>query len=152
MRKPLVITLSCAVLTGAAISPSEALADKSFRGKSQQGRTVTVTTGDDNVLKGMKINWVTFRCTRSVRRFQHVTRFIPPFKSATPGAFDDGGALTVRDPGGIRSRVRLTTSGRYDAAANKWNGWLEARIVVRQNGSVISRCSLRRTYFTAGPA
>ena len=152
MRKPIVLILSSAVLAGTAIAPSEALADKSFRGKTQQGRTVALTTTDDNVLKRMRINWVTFRCTRSIRRFQHFTRFIPPFKSATPGAFDDGGSLTVKDPGGIRSRMSITTSGRYDAAGNKWNGWIQARVVVRQNGTVISRCSLRRTYFTAGPA
>ena len=152
MRKPISLFLSSAVLAGTAIAPSEALADKSFRGKTQQGRTVVITTGDDDVLKRMRLNWVTFRCTRSIRRFQNFTRFIPPFRSAVPGAFDDGGAFTDRDPGGIRSRVNVTTSGRYDAAGNKWNGWIQARIVVRENGRRIGRCSLRRTYFTATPA
>lgn len=152
MRKPTVILLSSAVLTGAAIAPSEALADKSFRGKTQQGRTVAITTDDNNVLERMRVNWLTRRCSQSGSRFQHFTRFIPPFKVATPGSFDDGGALTVRDPGGIRSRVRITVAGRYDAAGNKWNGWVQARVVVRKNGTVIDRCTLRRVYFTATPA
>ena len=152
MRKPTVIILSCAVLSGAAIAPAEALADKSFAGKSQQRRAVTLTTDDNNVLKRLRINWITRRCSRSGSRFQHVTRFIPPFRSATPGAFDDGGALTVRQSGGIRSRLNITTSGRYDAAGNRWNGWIQARVVVRRNGSVIDRCTLRRTYFTVTPA
>lgn len=151
MRKPATVVLSCAVLTGAAITPAEALADKSFRGKTQQRRTVALTTDDNNILKRMRINWVTRRCSSTGSRFQHFTRFVPPFRSATPGAFDDGGSLTVRDPGGIRSRVTITVSGRYDAAANKWNGWVRASVVVRKSGRVIDRCNLRKTYFSAGP-
>ncbi|MDQ4124375.1 MAG: hypothetical protein M3134_02080 [Actinomycetota bacterium] len=143
-----------AVLGTALAVPSTALADKSFSGKTKQNRSVSLTTGDDNVLKTFRINWITRRCAQSGSRFQHITAFRPPFDLATPDEFRDAGAFTVRDDGGIRSRVSITITGRHafdpaNPAAENWFGTVKASIVVRRRGRVIDRCRLRSTNWSA---
>ncbi len=146
-----------AVLGTALAVPSTALADKSFSGKTSQNRSVSLTTGDDNVLKTLRINWITRKCAQSGSRFQHITPFRPPFDLANGEEFRDAGSFTVRDSGGIRSRVRITLTGRHalDPAvpeAEKWTGTVKASIVVRRRGRVIDRCNLRSTTWEAGLA
>ncbi|MDQ3741908.1 MAG: hypothetical protein M3320_06165 [Actinomycetota bacterium] len=146
-----------AVLGTALAVPSTALADKSFAGKTAQNRSVTLTTGDDNVLKTFRINWITRRCAQSGSRFQHMTAFRPPFDLATGDEFRDAGSFRVRDDGGIRSRVRITITGRHafdpaNPAAENWFGTVKARIVVRRRGRIIDRCNLRSTNWSAGIA
>lgn len=146
-----------AVLATALAAPSTAFADKSFRGKTAQDRSVSLTTGDDNVLKTFRINWITRRCAQSGSRFQHITPFRPPFDTATPDEFRDAGSFRVRDRGGIRSRVRITLTGRHafepaNPAAENWFGTVKATIVVRRRGRVIDRCRLPTTNWSAGLA
>ena len=152
-RTPLLLT--AAVLAVALVAPSQAAADKSFAGKTAQNRSVSLTTGDDNVLKTFRVNWLTRKCALSGSRFQHITRFRPPFDSATPDAFTDAGSFTVADRGRIRSRVTMTITGQhaFDPAvpeAEKWFGTLKAKVVVRRRGKVIDRCTLRSTNWEAG--
>jgi hypothetical protein len=142
------IGLVCAALAAATVAPADALADKTFKGKSAQKRTVTLTTTDGNVLRFARIGWLTRRCSLSGARFQNRTTFRPPFDAATPGAFRDAGSFTVADRGGYRSRVTLTFTGGFDAAASAWRGSIEGTVVVRRRGRVIDRCTLRRTYWT----
>ena len=143
-----------AVLGTALAVPSTALADKSFKGKTAQDRSVSLTTGDDNVLKTFRVNWVTRKCAQSGSRFQHITPFRAPYDLANGDEFRDAGAFTVRDDGGIRSRVKITITGRhaFDAAnpaAENWFGTVKASIVVRRRGRVIDRCNLRSTTWEA---
>ena len=153
-RKSVLITVT---VVAALAAPSQASADKKFAGKSAQNRSVSLTTGDDNVLKTLRINWLTRRCAQSGSRFQHITSFRPPFDAATPDAFNDEGTFTVRDRGRIRSRVKITLTGQhvFDPAvpeAEKWTGTLKASVVVRRRGRVIDRCRLRTTNWEAGLA
>lgn len=157
MRTRTPVLLTTAVLAAALIAPSQAAADKSFAGKTVQNRSVSLTTGDDNVLKTFRVNWITRRCALSGSRFQHITAFRPPFDSATPDAFTDAGSFTVRDRGRIRSRVKMTITGQhsFDPAvpeAEKWFGTLKASVVVRRRGKVIDRCRLKSTNWEAGLA
>ena len=150
-------TTAAVALTAAAVVPATATADKRFRGKTQQGRTVTMTTGDDNVLKILRINWLTRRCALSGSRFQHITSFRPPFDSATPDAFEDAGSFRVADRGGIRSRVTIALTGQRrpdpaNQATETWSGTLRANVVVRRRGRVIDRCRLRQITWNAAPA
>ena len=150
-------TTAAAALATAALVPATASADKTFRGKTQQGRTVTMTTGDDNVLKILRINWLTRRCALSGSRFQHITLFRPPFDSATPDAFNDAGSFRVADDGGIRSRVTIYLAGRRNVdpanpAVESWTGTLRANVVVRRRGRVIDRCRLRQITWNAAAA
>lgn len=149
-RMPVLITALALAATGAM--PSDAMADKTYRGKSQQRGAVSVLTGDDNVLKRLRVSWLTRRCAQRGTTFEHTTLFIPEFDSATPGAFRDAGSFTVAQRGGIRSRVSIATTGIYEASTNRWHGTVQATIVVRREGRVIDRCALRKTYFTVTAA
>ena len=157
MRTRTPVLLAIAAFAVALVAPSQAVADKNFSGKSAQNRTVSLTTGDDNVLKTLRINWLTRRCAQSGARFQHITRFRPPFDVATPDEFRDAGSFTVRDSGGYRSRVSITIAGRHafdpaNPAAENWSGTVSARVVVRRRGRVIDRCRLRSVNWSAGLA
>jgi hypothetical protein len=154
LRTPLLATTALAVLLAV---PSTAAADKAYKGKSAQNRSVTLTTGDDNVLKTLRINWITRRCALSGSRFQHITAFRPPFDLATPDEFRDAGSFTVADRGRIRSRVSISLTGRHafdpaNPAAENWFGTLKASVVVRRRGKVIDRCRLRSVNWSAGLA
>ncbi|HEX8120093.1 MAG TPA: hypothetical protein VF549_02400 [Solirubrobacteraceae bacterium] len=146
--------LVAALAAGVLAVPSTAAADKTFKGKTAQNRSVSLTTGDDNVLHVLRINWLTRKCAQSGSRFQHITSFKPPFDSATPDAFNDAGSFTVADRGAIRSRVRMTLTGQHvfdpaNPAGEAWNGTLKASVTVRRRGKVIDRCSLRQITWNA---
>jgi hypothetical protein len=148
------VLLCTAALAAGAVVPATAAADKTFKGKSAQNRSVTAVTGDDNVLKTFRINWLTRKCAKSGSRFQHITGFRPPFDLATPDEFSDQGSFTVADRGAIRSRVTMTLTGRHafdpaNPAAENWSGTLKASVVVRRRGKVIDRCNLRQVTWSA---
>ncbi len=128
--------------------PATAIADTTYRGKTQQKRTVALTFGADNLLQTARINWITRRCAESGARFQHITSFRTPFDASTPEAFRDAESFRVDDRGGIRSRVNITFAGRRASDA-LWRGTLRARVVVRKRGKVIDRCRLREITWSA---
>ena len=148
-------TLLCCAGVLALAAPADAVAVKSFRGKTQQDRTVSFRVGDDNLLDTLRINWITRRCASSGSRFQHMTSFRRPYDESTPDAFRDAGSFRVVEDGGrIRSRVTMTLTGRRafdpaNPAAESWSGTLSARVVVRRRGRVIDRCRLRAITWNA---
>jgi hypothetical protein len=154
MRSRTPVLLTTAAVAAALVAPGEAAAVKRFVGQTEQGRTINLTIGDDNLLLTARVNWITRRCAQSGARFQHITGFRRPFDEATPDFFRDAGPFTVRDRGGIRSRVRIVLAGRRtfdpaDPAAESWSGVLRATVVVRRRGRVIDRCRLRPIDWTA---
>lgn len=155
MRTRTSVLLTTAAVAAAAIAPSEAAAVKRFRGATDQERTVKLTIGDDNLLQSASINWVTRKCAQSGSRFQHMTAFRRPFDETTPDAFRDEGSFTVRDSGGIRSRVRIIFIGErlVDPATNveSWRGTVEAKVTVRRRKKIIDRCTLRPVGWEAAP-
>lgn len=156
MRTRMPVLLTTAAVAAAAIAPAEAAAVKQFRGKTDQNRTIKLTIGDDNLLQSASVNWFTRRCSQPGSRFQHRTAFKLPFDESTPDLFRDAGPFTVADSGGIRSRVRITLTGRRvvdpaEPAAESWKGTLRATVVVRRRGKVIDRCTRRTLRWTAAP-
>lgn len=146
MRLRAALPLALAALVTVAALPSTAAAEKIFRGKTQQDRRVTLRVGDDDLLDRLRINWYTARCRQSGARFRHFTSTRRPYDESNIDAFRDVFSFTVRDDGGIRSRVRLVLTGTRvtDQAAEAWNGTLSASVVVRRRGRVIDRCRLRQ--------
>ncbi len=152
--KPTRLLASSVALCAALALPADALAAKTFRGKTQQNRAVSVVVGDDELVERVRITWRTRRCQLGGSRFQDATQFNGPFDPSTADAFGDAGAYTVRDRGGIRSRVRIRLTGQriFDAAdppAERWEGTVRASVVVRRRGKVIDRCRLRSTGWRA---
>ena len=149
--------LGAGLVAAALAVPSDAAAVKRFEGKTQQGRTVKLTIGDDGLLQSARINWVTKACSLSGSRFQHLTGFRPPFDSTTADAFTDAGSFTEPDKGGFRSRVTVTFSGSRavdpaNPAAETWSGTFSAKVVVRKRGKVVDRCTRKSITWSASPA
>jgi hypothetical protein len=127
--------------------PADALAAKTFRGKTQQGRGASLTVGDDGAVQRVGLVWKAIRCRDRRSTYSTNTEFRPPFDSATPDAFTDAGPYSERDRGGIRSRITVTVNGQRqldpsNPAAETWTGTLRATVVVRRRGRVIDRCRL----------
>jgi hypothetical protein len=146
--------LAAATVSVGLAVPAEAMAVKNFRGKTEQQRTVSLQIADDNLLNTLRINWITRNCTQNGSRFQNITRFRRDYDESTPDRFRDTGAYTVRDDGGIRSRVSITLAGDRttdpaDPAAETWKGTFSARVTVRRRGKVIDRCRLRAIDWSA---
>ncbi len=154
MTKRAALTISAA-LAAVAVAPSPASAAKSFAGKTQQDRPVTVRVGDDGIVSLVRITWRTRRC-RSGEFLQDRTDFRAPFDSATVDAFADRGAYSLRQRGGYRIRVTIDLTGKRivdpaNPAAERWQGTLRSTAVVRRNGRTVDRCSLRSIGWTATP-
>ncbi len=152
MTKRAVLT-AAAACAAVAVVPSSASAAKSFSGKTQQDRAITVRVGDDGIVNFVRVAWRTRRC-RSGEFLQDRTDFRPPFDGATADAFDDKGTYTLRQRGGIRIRVTIDVSGRRIAdpanpAVSSWQGTVKSTGVVRRSGKVIDRCTLRSIGWTA---
>jgi hypothetical protein len=146
------MTIPAACLA-AAVLAAPAQADTLFTGKSQQDRPVTVRVGDDGAVNLFRVTWRTRRC-QGGEFLQDRTDFRPPFDSATGDAFQDKGTYTLRQRGGIRIRVTIDVSGRRIAdpanpAVSSWQGTVKSTGVVRRNGRVIDRCTLRSIGWTA---
>ena len=155
-RKAVLLTTTMTA-AAALVAPGTASAAKTFSGETAQGRAVTLTVADDNLLDRFRINWITRRCRQSGSRFQHFTRFRRPYDESTPDAFRDVGSFTVRDSRRIRSRVRVVLTGERtfdpaNPAAEAWNGTFQASVVVRRRGRVIDRCRLRSITWNVGTA
>ena len=144
-----------AVLATVAVAPAPASAAKTFTGKTQQNRPITVRVGDDGIVDNVRVSWRTRRC-RSGEFLQDRTDFRPPFDTATVDAFDDVGTYRLRQRGGYRIRITITLTGKRivdpaSPAAEKWQGTVRSTAVVRRNGRTIDRCSLRSIGWTANP-
>ena len=155
MTRRAVLTFSAALAAAGVAAPS-ASAAKTFAGKTQQDRKVTVAIGDDGLMTETRIAWRTRRC-RSGEFLQDRTVFRPPIDANTPDAFSDAGTYTLRQRGRIRIRVSISLTGRRvvdpaNPAAESWQGTLKATAVVRRNGRRIDRCRLRSIGWTANPA
>ncbi len=139
-RSRAVVAFAAAAVALAA--PADALAAKKFKGKTEQGRTIALTIGDDGRLETANINWLTRDCKQANSRFQNFTRYRRPFDSSTKNAFSDVGSYTVTE-GQIKATVKLTFKGRRTASPERWDGTLSGKVLVRRNGKQIDSCNLK---------
>ncbi len=149
-----VLTISAAFAV-AGLAPATASA-KTFTGKTQQDRKVTLRTSDDGAVRFFRIDWKTDDCDLEAATLRDQTTFRGPFDTATADAVVDEGRYRYRD----RGRKRITTSVKLDGKrvtdpanpdAESWQGTFEASAVVRRRGKVIDRCTLSSTGWTVTP-
>jgi hypothetical protein len=138
--------LLAAAFVALLVAPAPAAADR-WKGRTSQGRLVTVRTGDDGVVNRVRIRWKT-TCQGSTRTGQTV--FVPPLDSAGTTSFADAGTSRFNLGGGVRSRdtvsVRGTLGGR-----GRWRGTFRLRSVLRRDGEVVDRCRVGRIRWRARP-
>jgi hypothetical protein len=146
MRRKLTITAMC-VATAAALLAASAPADAAYwKGKTRQGRTVTVRTGADGLVKRVRIWWRT-RCNAG--SLTGGTAFVRPIDRVEPTAFEDGGTSQSRVEGGIRSTDTAFIQGRLRADGRRWRGTFHLRSVLRRRGRVIDRCRVGKVRWSA---
>ena len=126
--------------------PSAAVA-KTFRGKTSQGRSASLTTGADGVPKRVRLRW-SVPCKHAGFRASGGTGWTPPFTAATPDALSDG-PKTYRTKLRDGSRGRVTTTLTATRQGNRWTGTLALREVISRKGKVIDVCQIKRIRFTA---
>jgi hypothetical protein len=117
------------------------MADIRFRGKSGQGRLVTLRTSDDRMLERFGIRW-SAPCRKPGFRYTTRTFFIPPFDSVTSDRFVDAGVNRGRLGDGVRSVIDIRVAGnRYSIM--RWRGIFRVRVRVFRGSRQIDRCYLR---------
>jgi hypothetical protein len=143
MIRVLVVSLVSVALLAV---PSVASAAR-WKGKTGQGRVVTVRTGDDGVVNRVLVRWKA-RC-RGVTRTGR-TVFTPPLDEASSASFTDGGTSRSNLGGGVRSRDTVRVSGSL-GGDGRWRGTFRLRSVLRKDGNVIDRCRVRQVSWRARP-
>ena len=150
MRKlsPLLAATCAAGLALPAVAPA-----KEFRGRSDQGRAVSITTNAEGAVTRAKIGW---RATCRRRRgfvYSSSTTFRGPFDTATPDLFADAGRYNERGRRGVIGRIDISINARHrvDAASGRelWRGTLTVRVSVRRNGRLLDSCRVGPHPFTA---
>jgi choline dehydrogenase-like flavoprotein len=144
MRGRLIVA-ACAA--GLLIAPAAEAA--TWRGKTKQGRTVTVRTGADGL-----VSHVMFRynagCTDG-KGFRHRIEFAPPLDASATNAFQDGGVVTWRfTKTRERARGRVSIEGGL-RSSGRWTGNFRLRVKIRRGGRVVATCRSGRVGWKASP-
>jgi hypothetical protein len=127
-----------------ALLPATALADVRFRGKSTQGKVVTLRTGDDGLVQRFAIRWVG-RCGRPGVTYHEGTQTTPrsPFEVHTRKRFVDVGGYRDNDIGdGLRAVYRARTVGNR-VSERRWRGIFRIRVRVLRGDRLVDVCRAR---------
>jgi hypothetical protein len=136
------LALAVAVLV---VVPGVARAE-TWRGKTEQGRTVWVRTGDDDRVQRVSVSW-----KAPCRKGSYTSRtvFLRPFDVSAAAEFEDRGSYRVSVKGGYRARHTVFVRGRLED--DRWTGTFRVRTRVTKDGRVVDRCRLERLRWTAEP-
>jgi hypothetical protein len=128
------------LLTGAT---GVAQADVRFTGKSGQGRTVNLRTGDDGLVQRFALSWRA-DCRRPGFAYQAGTQTRPasPFEVHTPDRFVDVGGYRERLRGNRRAVYRARTVGNR-VSDRRWRGIFRIRVRLYRGNRLIDRCYIR---------
>jgi hypothetical protein len=119
---------------------------RTWRGETEQGRGVSVRTGDDGEVELVRVNWKA-RCENGSYRSRTV--FERPFDVSERALFEDAGTVRVNAGDGYRARHRVYVRGRLDD--DRWTGTFRVRTRVTKDGRFVDRCRLRGVSWTAEP-
>ena len=138
------ITAAAAVSTLLiAAAPADA---KSFRGKTNQGRTASLVTGADGVPARVRVSWRA-PCKQPGYRATGGTRFTAPYTSVSADVVTDTNkTYRVNIKGGLRGRI--TTNLVVNRSGDRWIGTLGVRELFARKGRVIDVCEVKRIRFT----
>ena len=120
--------------------PAQASADVRFRGKSGQGRLVTLRTGDDGLVERWAIRWRA-PCRRPGFFYNTGTQTTPasPFEEHTRDRFVDVGGYRDRIENGLRAVFRARTVGNR-VSERRWRGIFRITVRVLRGDRLIDRC------------
>jgi hypothetical protein len=125
-----------------AAAPAEA---KTFRGKTNQGRTASLVTGADGVPTRVRVSWRA-PCKRPGYRATGGTKFTAPFTAASADLVQDTGkSYRVQLKGGLRGRISTDLVVRR--AGDRWVGTLGVRELFARHGKVVDVCQVKKVRF-----
>jgi hypothetical protein len=134
--------VACAVVLLAAPAAADA---KTWKGKTKQGRMVSVRTGADDLVNQVRVGW---RAPCKKGHYVSRTLFPPPFDVSETDAFEDAGTYTTETQDGYTARHRVFVRGRL-GAGDRWTGTFRVRTRVRRDGRVVDTCRLNRVRWSA---
>jgi hypothetical protein len=127
--------------------PADAMADTSFRGKSAQGRLVTLRIGDDGLLERWLIRWHA-PCRRPRLVLLSHTINLPPLDLSTAGRFVDADSYRARLRGGQRAIFSSRVAGNR-VSPRRWRGTFRVRARVFRGATLVDRCAVRTRWRVA---
>jgi hypothetical protein len=140
MLKSIAAAAVSALLITAA--PADA---KTFRGKTNQGRTASLVTGADGVPARVRVSWRA-PCKRHGYRATGGTKFAAPFTAASVDLVQDTGkSYRVRIKGGLRGRISTELVVKRDG--DRWIGTLGIKELFAKRGKVVDVCQVKKVRF-----
>jgi opacity protein-like surface antigen len=138
-------TLALAVGFAVVLAAPAAADAKTWRGKTKQGRAVTVETGADDLVNRARVSW---RAPCKEGHYVSRTLFQPPFDVSETDVFEHSGTYRKRLPDGYRARSTVFVRGRL-GADDRWTGTFRVRTRVRRNGRLVDTCRIRGVRWSA---
>jgi hypothetical protein len=138
-------TLALAIACAAVLAAPAAADAKTWRGKTKQGRLVSVRTGSDDLVNQVRVGW---RAPCEKGHYVSRTLFPPPYDVSETDRFEDAGTYSTETQDGYRARHRVFVRGRL-RAGDRWTGIFRVRTQVRRDGRVVDTCRLKRVRWSA---
>src|SRR3954468_14664032 len=107
MFRPIAALAACILVV---VAPATAEA-KTLRGKTSQGRSITLKVGTDGVPTSVRFTW-TLSCTKSKAKGPTKSSFGRPFDQATADVLTDADTVRRRYSDGLRVRQTGSISGQ----------------------------------------
>jgi hypothetical protein len=127
-------------------APAEAA---KWRGKTRQGRGVSVHTDANGTVSYARLRYIA-PCRDRTAVFANVF-FVPPFDSATTTSFHDGGPWRFRIGKHTRVKARGSITGGL-RRSGRWTGTFRVRLRVYVRGRLDTTCRITRLGWKASPA
>ena len=118
-------------------APAAAAEAKTLRGKTSQGRGITLTLGADGVPTHVRFKW-NLSCRKSKETGPTRSSFLRPFDEATPDVLNDADTARRRYADGLRVRQTGSISGQR--AGQSWSGTLSVERQFSRRGRVFDTC------------
>jgi hypothetical protein len=141
------LTVALLALAFAAVAPAAAHA-KTFKGKTNQGRSASVTTGADGVPTRVRISYSARSCKGHVP-VVGVTRYQAPFDSVSATALHDAGTNIVKSGSRKGESARITSSVTAKFQGGHWSGTYRVKLVIRFKGKTQGSCEAKRISWSA---
>jgi hypothetical protein len=131
-------SIAVLALTLAIAVPATASAQaKTLRGKTSQGRSVTLKLGADGVPTSLRFKW-NLSCRKNKATYPVRSSFVRPFDQATPDVINDADTSRRRFEGGLRVRYTGSLSGQRAGAT--WSGTLSIQREFFRRGKKLDTC------------
>ena len=135
------MTLVASLVLGASADAAK------WRGKTRQGRGVSVHTGADGRVSFARIRYLAPCGDNKAMRAGVV--FLPPLDHNSPTEFADAGPFRFR-AGSERIRAWTRISGGL-RRSGRWTGNFSIRLRVYRDGRFVTSCRLKRVGWKASP-